>query len=333
MVGRLVLAATLIATAGCRGRHHVTSSVIAPDGAWLDPSAEPEALSSLRALQVRAGALYASDGGPALNEPRDTAMVWPRVVVDASPSRVRLVCDDDRVRVLLWVDRGALAMVATGPALAAPSLVGTPDPWTPGIHLDPGRVVDVLGPAVDDRIRIRVAGLFLEGEGWLPASSIGEVYALAPGERRGPVGGEIPVAAAFRAAPDGEVVGRVGKGPNVGNTLHVELAGDPREGWVLARYTEKDVALVGWVRVEELALYPEPLVLGEGFGMGGRGTGGPAEPTVLLHRGDRLLDPGSATPIGVVLQDLELTCIGACDGSHPEVRVGACAGWIDLRVE
>jgi hypothetical protein len=297
---------------------------------FLSLESDPEKEYPLRAVLRRNGPAYEERGGPVANDADGRSMRLVVPVLDPDEGNAtpqpRVLCDELRARIALYLTTESLATVALGGALLvpAPPLPASITPQTPGVHFQPGAELLPLGPASPDGTRkVRYNALLLRAEGIVEAAKTGYVYRPADEPVDDRYDAELPRGARFLDAPNGALIATLSPYPNPLQKHVARTLGPQKAGFVLLALAQDAAVLVGWVAQKDVVKLPK-LQGGGGGGFGfGSGSGTPSSP-VKLPRGTLLLSEGKREPIGVVTQEHQAECTLGCDGQAPKVKTRAC---------
>jgi hypothetical protein len=296
---------------------------------FLSLGDDPEKEYPWRAVLRRNGPAYEERGGPVANDADGRSMRRVVPVLDPDEGNAtpqpRVLCDETRARIALYLTPESLATVALGGALLvpAPPLPASITPQTPGVHFQPGAELTPLGPASPDGTRkVRYDALLLRAEGIVEAAKTGYVYRPADEPIDDRYDAELPRGARFLDAPNRALIATLSPYPNPHQRHVARTLGPQKAGFALLALAQDDAVLVGWVAQKDVVKLPKLTGGGGGFGFGS-GSGRPRSP-VKLPSGTLLLSEGKREPIGVVTQELEAECVEGCDGQAPKVKTRAC---------
>lgn len=234
---------------------------------------------------------------------------WLRswVVVEEREAEVRLLVDEDDARLLLWVERGDLALTPRAP-LALRTLGDA------GVWLLPGAPLTFAETTRRGPVRYDGPDFDLTGE--VNAGDLTQTFAPAPTP---PIGRWLT--RSILIAPDGEAL------VTVTDPIAVALRGSSRAGWVLVEHATAHVRVVGWARRTDLIADEFGRLMGTGSGMG-FGMGHTAR--IMVPRGACLFDDAGAV-VGVQTKTSERYARDQDDGTW-EVYVGTSWGLRPARV-
>lgn len=300
--------------------------------AFLDVDADVEGLHPWRATIRRAGAIFVEHDGVAVNEPSNRNVRVSAVVLDedvaSSPRRPRLLCNESTHRIAVHMEVDDLATVAREDA----TLVATPPVRDevgsePGVRLAPGAELVPAGHGDPEILWMRHEGRFVRATGLVAAAKVGIAFRPAelPSDADGPPNAAITQPTTILATPGGVELASLD--PRGTGQLLVRRLGRELGTKVLVRYEEPTVHVVGWVETTQLAV-------GAFSRMGsttttGRGAG-PEGAKVDLPPGTLLLATTLRRPVGVVLDDVAMACVDACEAAEPKVLVSACTDAIEV---
>jgi hypothetical protein len=264
-----------------------------------------------RARIVRYGAVrFALEGEDVgrLDQPREVSEPrWSsEVVAVARPSHVRVIAREGAFQFLVWIPRGDLATVTTGPTTAALEPGAAPPAGT-GVTLEAGFAV---GQTQGTVARVEYDDGLIEFAGWVPREELDQVYEPAPAREDVEPDTMLRPGAAILAAPGGAEVARVGDGYE----LAVRRVGAERAGHVLVEYHDRAFSVRGYVPLEAVTESP-PERTTMGIGGGGMGWGGGHTVPIELPARTCLYWDGVDEPIGVVTEQTKDRGTRGADGA------------------
>jgi hypothetical protein len=307
-----------------------------PDFAKLD--VDLGAAYASRATMRRFGDLYEGHDGPVLapggpgEQDRQLHVIDPDR--DGTPRRPRVLCVEPRFRVAVFVDEGSLQTTVSAAALVMTSPDAAPAPpasddTTPGIRLAAGAPVELVDTAASGARRVRYRGTYLSGEGWVDPSLVDVTFVPAALADDGMRDARLVKPVALRVQPRGGTFAQIVAERSW--DLHVRKLGGQRRGFQLVRFHDERAAVVGWIPRSALESFPEENLAALEDRLGGAAGEIDAGTPVAAPRGTLLASPATGAILGVVTQDTELYCAGAC-GDARLVSVSACGAEIELRL-
>jgi hypothetical protein len=242
----------------------------------------------------------------------------PRVVVDQSPGRTRIIFDDPSLRVLLWTENTKLwpTPLRVTPLTRQPVKAGPNE----RVRVGPGAFLQRLNDK-GDLARVSASDRTFEAVGWLPISAIGHAYLPSPIP-------EAPGTEEWVLAPLSNVLERPG-GSALGKLVdtappqvRVGTVAKSAAWFVEIAYGSATLSVRGFVPKSALS-QPQSMGWGSGgFGYGARKN--PPEETLTFPRGACLYSEPWGEVIGVLRHPLNRTV---------HVEIGDTAAWreLDLR--
>jgi len=304
-------------------------------GPWLDAALDTAPLRRRRAVVAGAATYKTEHDGPAFStdptgKPAESGADWhERPVIEELAGQVRVLCEEEHLRVALFVDRSDLRRVAKEDAVVRPAGLAAQKDQTetaPGLYLRPGAWLPTAQQDSDLAVELSEPGLRVAGT--LPVSAMGDVFEDAPWKL--PRGLEANLASApIYASPGGTSFAHIGA-DNGATTLHSVWRLGQKKGFTLIRSETRYGDLVGWVKDAGVSAS-----FSGGEQLEGRSGGSPSFRThsifVTIPRGTLLRTANGATPIGVMTGDAELLCNNRCFGAQPVVEIYACDRALSLQ--
>jgi hypothetical protein len=183
-IGRVLVPAQL-GDAGAIDRIPYGVRVATHHKIWMTPSSEPDE-----------GHYEARDG--------DLALIWP-AIGDAA-TRVQIVSRDDDAIIAIWIERGDLATVAVHDIALGdtPATAGKRAASGRGASLRAGAPIRVT-TRDGGTARVEVIDRMVSVAGWIPATSIGEIFTIDRSENDAVANSSIVAGAGIRATPSASV--------------------------------------------------------------------------------------------------------------------------------
>ena len=159
------------------------------------------------------------------------------VVAEVLPEEVRIIDDIESARVLVWVRReDAEAVVVRSTTLQ--HVLGAAMDGV-GVTVEPG-LVPALYLMGDEWDSVTFEGT-IEATGWMPTSSIGDVFQPTPTPSFQSFAAGVRAPETLRDAPAGEKIA------SFAADAHIELLDGAVDGWQRVAYQGRRIRAVGWI--------------------------------------------------------------------------------------
>lgn len=260
------------------------------------------------------------------------------VADESKPASAQIVCDENAVRIALFVDHASLATLVTTAAEVAltPGPASAMESATARVSIAAGSVVEV-DPANGRLIHFTLYGV--HGRGWVDPALLGHFFTPAPLARPARLDGEVVTIPAGTPIFDGpqtsttsraDAFATMGPPPAVETGFELHRSGEPRSGFAPITAAAPNLVLVGWV--EEGVVRRPNTIFHEGPG----GRMHKADyPRIQAEEGTLLYDPArpraEVDPIGVIKRSDYVECLSDCGSREPLLWVHTCAGAVAVR--
>lgn len=204
------------------------------------------------------------DGEPKASPGWGTPTATAIAVAEVRDDRVRILHDDDDARVLLWIERDALATV-TRREVGLLAAVGEPAPVRggPGVTIAAGTVVQILGDVGDHHV-IEVSADDLHVSGVLADDAIGDLWDSVPATEPPDPSHWMARGTTIHAEPHAGA-------PVLAETrepVEVEIHGDAQDGWREIETAGPSIVVRGFVFADRVSADPSWGSHGTGSGHG-----------------------------------------------------------------
>lgn len=278
-----------------------------------------------RARVATTGAARLTAGGAVANESRhdtkiDERPIYP--VIGESSDAIRVVVDDDKARIALWIPRAdasptALAVVRVADASGRADKVS-------GVTLGAGAELDAK-PAANGLREISLHDEFLDAHGFVPAAAIGEVWVAGEREEYDPSeqsrSEPAPVSTGMTLAPGPIRIGaadRTDVVATVKQKVPVRVIAQ-RGSWTEVEVHVRRVRVHGFVPAAAVAKEDDFSTHGTGHG---HGYGISDTLHVVVSAGACIYDRPQGEVIGVEVQDDDRYSHGAVEPGWWAIYVG-----------
>lgn len=290
---------------------------------------------------ARAGAVRLEHDGHPLGEASGRSMsnaVLARLLDEdayGTPSRPRVLCESEHVRVAVVLERDDLATVAARRMTLGPTPGARPAPVanTPGITVRAGTLLRVEGSADAEVVRVVIDRPGVRASGFARGADVGIGF-VPEDEAQLPHHGDarLVVAATIRSMRGAGGVAIAELDPRLSITPPVVTRLGPIEaGSVPVRVGVADLEVVGWI---DAAAITQGATVGPGAPWRGRGSSADIEgPSLAVGRGALLRGGPLRHAVGVVTADARFACVAECDGATPRIAVPACTTMLELWVD
>ncbi len=338
-----------VASCGSRGVVSEVPTVRTPEVA---PAAVPAFLEldvdiaarHPRSVRIaRAGAVRIEHDGHPIGEASgrsisNAAWILARLLDEdayGTPSRPRVLCESEHVRVAVVLERDDLATVAARRMTLGPTPGARPMPVanSPGITVRAGTVLRVEGSADAEVVRVVIDRPGVRASGFARGADVGIGFVPEDGAHLPHHGDTRLVAAAtIRSMPGAGGIAIAELDPRLSITSPVVTRLGPTEaGSVPVRVAVADLEVVGWIDsaviTQGATVSPSPPRIGRGSPVDAAG------PRLAVGRGALLRGGPLRHAVGVVTADARFACVAECDGATPRIAVPTCTTVIELWVD
>jgi hypothetical protein len=292
---------------------------------------------------ARAGAVRLEHDGHPLGDASgrsisNAAWVLARLLDEdayGTPSRPRVLCESEHVRVAVVLERDDLATVAARRMTLGPTPGHRPTPAanSPGITVRAGTVLRVEGSADAEVVRVVIDRPGVRASGFARGADVGIDFVPEDGAQL-PHHGDARLvgAATIRSMPGagGVVIAELDPRLSITPPVVTRL-GAIEAGSVPVQVAVADLEIVGWI--DAAAITPGATV-GPGASWSGRGPSADVEgPSLAVTRGALLRGGPLRHAVGIVTADARFACVAECDGATPRIAVPACTTALELWVD
>jgi hypothetical protein len=180
-------------------------------------------------------------------------------VVAASEGWVRVVIDQEQVRLIAWVSRRDLVSVVTEPSRLAANAAQEANRQAGGVQIYPGLPIQVRERR-DRRVLVEYSDVHVEFHGWMDAKDLGDIYVPVDiDEEKGEGERGLPPATAILDAPNGAPVAQT---VSVQHQTHpITLLGDAPSGHAFVSLSGQYYRVHGYVS-RAVIVKPSPFYVG-----------------------------------------------------------------------